>query len=59
MVKKRCVLHEEVLDVFHEEIYIPTIEKMSFHISRVRILSLMECGKTRNEFFLDNASKYI
>ena len=41
------VLHEEVIDVFHEKNYIPTIEKLSFNLACVRILGSMECGRTR------------
>ena len=37
--------------------YIPTIEKLSFNLVRVRILGSMEYGKTRNDCFNDNASK--
>ena len=38
--------------------YIPTIEKLSFHLARVRIIGSMECGKTINDCFRANASKY-
>ena len=31
MVKKRFFLHEEVIDVFHNKFYNPTIEEISFH----------------------------
>ena len=48
---KNFFLHEEVIDVFHKYFYIPTIEKMSFHLAHVRIITSMECGKTRNDFF--------
>ena len=44
------VLHEEVIDVFHVFFNIPTIEKLSFHLSHVSILGSMKCGKTRNDF---------
>ena len=57
MAKKCSVLHEEVIDVFNEKIYIPTIEKLSFHVSYVRIIGSMVLGKTRNDSFHDNASK--
>ena len=50
MAKKCFVLHEEVIDVFHEFFYIPTIEKLSFHLAHVRIIGSMECGKTINDF---------
>ena len=56
-MKKCFVLHGEVIDVFHEKHYIPTIKKISFHIDHVRILGSMECGKTRNYCFHSNASK--
>ena len=38
-VKKCFVIHEGVINVFHEKYYIPTIEKLSFHLDRVRILA--------------------
>ena len=43
-------LHEEVIDIFHVKIYIPTIEKLSYYLAHVRIIGSMECGKTRNDF---------
>ena len=49
MVNKCFVFHEEVIDVFYAKYYIPTIEKLLFHLAHVRILGLMECGKTRND----------
>ena len=52
--KKYFVLHEEFIDVFHEKCYIPTIEKLSFHLARVRILG-SKCGKTRDYFYRENA----
>ena len=57
MVKKCFVLHEEFIDLFHDTFYIPTIEKMSFHIAHVSNFGSMESGKTRNICFHDNASK--
>ena len=56
MVKKCFVLHEEVIDVFHEKYHIPTLEKLPFHLNHARILGYMERGKTRNDFFHGNAS---
>ena len=38
MVEKYFVLHEEVIDVFHKNICIPTIEHFSFHLAHVNIL---------------------
>ena len=57
MVKKCFVIHEEVIDVFHEKIYIPTIEQLSFNIFCVSIIGSMEYGKNRNYCFRENASK--
>ena len=57
IVKKCFVLHEEVIDVFYEKYYIPTIEQLSFHLSHIRILGPMECGKIINDCFHANASK--
>ena len=31
--------------------------KLSFHLARVRIISLMEYKNTKNDYFHDNASK--
>ena len=60
MVKKCFVLLEEVIYCFHGNFSItPTIEKLSFQISRVSIIGSMEYGKTRNDFFRSNASKTI
>ena len=59
MVKKCFVLHEEVIDAFHEKYYIPTIEFSLFHLDQARILSSMECGKTINDCFRANASKTL
>ena len=50
MVKKFFALRDEVIDVFHDKFYIPTIEKLAFYIVCVRIFGSMECGKTKNDF---------
>ena len=50
-VKKCFVLHEEVIDYFHNNFYIPTTEKFSFHLSHVEIIRSMEYGKTRCDLF--------
>ena len=55
MVKKCFLLHEEVINIFHKKNYIPTIEKVSFHLAHVRILGSIEYGKTRNDCFCNNA----
>ena len=57
MGKKWFVLHEEVIDIFHENFHIPKIEKRSFHLSRIKIIGSMEDGKTRNDCFHANVSK--
>ena len=57
MAKKCFVLHEEVIDFFHRFLFIPTIEKLSFHLYHVRILDSMECGRKRYDCFLDNSLK--
>ena len=59
MVKKCFVLQEEVIGVFHKKNYSPTIEKLLFHLARVRILGSMECRKNRNDFFVIMYIKYI
>ena len=57
MAKKCFVIHEEVIDIFHDKMYIPTIEKLSFHIAHVRIIGSMEYGNTINYFSHDKALK--
>ena len=37
-MKKLFILREEVIDIFHENVYIPTIELLSFCLAHVRIL---------------------
>ena len=54
MVKKCFVFCKEVVDVFHDKCYIPTIEKMSFHLANFRIIGSMEYKRTRNDCFHDN-----
>ena len=54
MAKICFVFHKEFIDVFHEFFYIPTIEKLSFHLAYVRILGSMEYVKTRNYLFRVN-----
>ena len=41
MAKKCFVLREEVIDVFRVFLYIPKIEKLSFHLTHVRIIGPM------------------
>ena len=50
MAKRICSHHEEVIDVFHDNFYMTTIEKLSFYLVHVRIIGSMECGKNRNYF---------
>ena len=57
MVKKCCVLHEKVIDVFNEKYYITTIEKLSFHIAHVKIICSMKFGNNINYCFHVNAPK--
>ena len=56
MVNNVFVIHEEVIDFFHEEYNIHTIEILSFNLSRIRSLGSMEYGKNRNDCLHDNAS---
>ena len=49
MVKKYFVLHEKAIDVYQYFLNIPTIEKLSFHLARVSIIGVIECGKNRND----------
>ena len=57
MLKNVFVLRGEVVDCFHENDYILTKEKFLFHLAHVRILGSIECGKTINDCFRDNAFK--
>ena len=36
---------------FHQDLYIPEIQKLSFHLPYVRILVTHHCGNTRQEVF--------
>ena len=51
-LKKFFVIHEKVIDVFHQIFYIPTIEKLSFYIYHVRIIGSMEFGNTKIYLFM-------
>ena len=59
MMKKCFVFHEEVIYFFNEFFYIPTIEKMSFHLAHVRIIGSIVYSKTRNDFFYDNVLIFL
>ena len=59
MANKCSVLQKKVVDVFCGKFHSTTIEKLSFHFSRYRIIGSIECGKTKNDFFHDNASKTL
>ena len=52
MANNFFVLHKEVVDVFNNKFYIPTIEKLSFHIAHVRIIGSMEFRKTKTYFLI-------
>ena len=52
---KEIFIHEEVIYVFNEKFYIPTIDFFPLNLSRVRIIGLMVYGKTRNDYFLENS----
>ena len=55
MVKKCFILQEEGIDVFHDKLYMTTIEKRSFHLAHVIIMDSMECGKAIDDFFHNNS----
>ena len=59
MVKKYSVLSEEVIAIFHEQMYISTIEKLPFLLSCVRILGSVEFESTRNDFSMVMHQKTI
>ena len=46
------------MDIFHDKIYISTIEKLSFHLAQVRIIFSIKCGKNINYCLYDNATKH-
>ena len=50
-------LREEVIDVFHNKFYIPTIDDLTINIAYIRIISSMECGNTINDSFRENLRK--
>ena len=58
MLKKRFVLYEGFIDVYHNN-KIAAIEKLSYHIARVRIIGSTEYVSTRNYSFLENLWKII
>ena len=55
--EENVVIHEEVIDVFHNKLYIPTMGNFSFHLDHVRIIGSMECGNTENDCFHENLWK--
>ena len=57
LVKKRFVVRKEVIDIFCNNCYIPTIEHFSFHLAPKWILGLLEYGKTRNDNFKVDSRK--
>ena len=57
MLKNFFFIHEELIDVFHNKLYIPTIENLSVHLARLRIIGSIECGKNRNDYFQINVGK--
>ena len=50
MAKKFLILREKIIDIINKNIYIPTRERLSFHLARFMIRRPMECGETRNDF---------
>ena len=50
-------LNEEVIDVFHNTFYIPTIENWKFNIAHIRILDSTEYGRTGNDYYQVNTVK--
>ena len=53
MVKKCFVLHEEVIDMFHNKYYIPTIEKC--HLILLMLVLLVQWNVERLYiYFCDN-----
>ena len=42
---------ETSITEFHENYYIPEIQKLAFHLPHVRILVTHHCGKERHEAF--------
>ena len=59
MAKKCCVIHREIIDVFHDKILHYHNRKPSFHLAHVRIIDSMEYGKTRNDLSMIMHQKKI
>ena len=57
---KELVLLETYISEFHEELYVPKIQKLEFNLPYVTILGTHHCGKElRNEFKLQGYLHYV
>ena len=45
--RKELVMTETTISDFHTSFYIPSIQKLAFHLPHVRILGTNHCGETR------------
>ena len=48
---KELVMMETTISDFHTSFYIPSIQKLSFHLPHVRILGTNHCGELRRTAF--------
>ena len=49
--RKELVMMETTISYFHTSFYIPSIQKLDFHLPRVRILGTNYCGEMRRIAF--------
>ena len=47
--RKELVMMESSIVEFHQDIYIPAIQKLAFHLPHVRIIGAHHCVNTRQE----------
>ena len=49
--RKEIVMMETKISYFHTSFYIPSIQKLAFHLPHVRILGTNHCGEMRRTAF--------
>ena len=49
--RKELVMMETTISDFHTSFYIPSIQKLDFHLPNVRILGTNNCGEMRRTAF--------
>ena len=55
--KKEIVLLEETITSFHQNYYMPSIEKLAYHLAHVRILGSNHVGLTRKQALMRRGQK--